>query len=289
MCADRKMIQNAHTNVKTTVLENQSMKGSLPLFNHPLDAPTAFTPEAVVEAIRAERRVPPEPIPPVCVLEFDGELTDWLVSIGAVKTSKSWACFHTTMFLLELDGFTCGIVPRTIGGAYAVLIAEQMAVSGARVVLGLTSAGRVSSTMPVPGLVVATSAIRDEGTSYHYLPPAELVTAPPEVARLLESELQTLPLPVLSGTVWTTDAPYRETERQLADYANAGVMAVEMQAASLFAFSEARRFPTGMVAYVTNGVGQPGKPFDKGTQMLEFDVLKRVCRAGMRFVLPSRV
>src|SRR3989304_5598150 len=246
MLVDRKLVQNAHANVKKTGLDDQPVKGSLPLFNHPLDAPTAFSPESVVEAVRAERRVSPEPIPLVCVLEFDGELTDWLVSIGAVKTSKSWACFHTTMFLLEIDGFTCGIVPRTIGGAYAVLIAEQMAVSGARVVIGLASAGRVSSRMPMPGLVVITRAIRDEGTSNHYLPPAELVTAPPEVARLLESELQTLPLPVLLGTVWTTDAPYRETERQLADYANAGVMAVEMQAASLFAFSEARRFPTGM-------------------------------------------
>ena len=289
MCVNRTLIQNANTKAKMTCLNDQHVKMSLPLLNHPLDLPSVFTPETVVEGVRMKKHVPTEPIPPVCVLEFDGELTDWLVSIGAVKTSKSLACFHTTMFLLEIDGFTCGIVPRTIGGAYAVLIAEQMAVSGAHVVIGLASAGRVSSRMPMPGLVVITRAIRDEGTSHHYLPQAELVTAPPEVARLLESELQTLPLPVLSGTVWTTDAPYRETERQLADYANAGVMAVEMQAASLFAFSEARRFPTGMVAYVTNGVGQPGKPFDKGTQMLEFDVLKRVCRAGMRFVLPSRV
>lgn len=154
------------------------MKRSLPLFNHDLDAPTAFSPESLVEAVRANRHLEPEPIPPVCLLEFDGDLTDWLVSIGAVKPWKSWACFHTTMFSLDVDGFACGIVPRTIGGPYAVLIAEQMAVSGAQAVLGLTSAGRVNSTMPVPGLVVVTSAIRDEGTSYHYLPPAEVVDAP---------------------------------------------------------------------------------------------------------------
>ncbi len=272
-----------------TVGNDQPLKQSHPLFNHDLDASTAFSPESLVEAVRVDRCLEPEPIPLVCILEFDGDLTDWLVSTGAAKPWKSWACFHTAMFSLEVDGFTCGIVPRTIGGPYAVLVAEQMAVSGARVVLGLASAGRVNSAMPVPGIVVVTRAIRDEGTSYHYLPPAELVDAPPEVARLLESELQTQPLPVLSGIVWTTDAPYRETERQLADHANAGVLAVEMQAASLFAFSEARRFPVGMVAYVTNGVGQTGEPFDKGTRMLEFDILKRVCRAGKRFVSSSSV
>jgi len=265
------------------------MKQSLPLFNHDFDAPTAFSPESLIEAVRTDRHLERKPIPPVCVLEFDGDLTDWLVSTGKVKPWKSWACFHTTMFSLEVDGFTCGIVPRTIGGPYAVLVAEQMAISGARVVLGLTSAGRVSSAMPVPGLVVVTRAIRDEGTSYHYLPPAKVVDAPLDVARLLESLLQTQALPVLSGVVWTTDAPYRETERQLSDHAKSGILAVEMQAASLFAFSEAHQFPVGMVACVTNGIGLTSEPFDKGTSIQEFEILKSICRAGIRFVSSSSV
>lgn len=260
------------------------MDCSLPLFKRDLNASTAFSPESVVNAVRTGKHLEPEPIPSVCVLEFDGDLTDWLVSTGKVKPWKSWACFHTTMFSLEVDDFTCGIVPRTIGGPYAVLIAEQMRVSGARVILGLTSAGRVSPSMPLPGLVVVTRAIRDEGTSYHYLPPAETVNATPNLAQLLEAELKKLPLPVLSGVVWTTDAPYRETERQLSEYAKVGVLAVEMQAASLLAFAEAYRFPVGIVAYVTNGIGQTGEPFDKGTSAQEFEILKQVCRAGERLV-----
>jgi uridine phosphorylase len=89
--------------------------------------------------------------------------------------------------------------------------------------------------------------------------------------------------------VWTTDAPYRETQRELAIHAADGVLAVEMQAASLFAFSEARQFPVGITAYVTNRVGQTGEPFDKGTCNLEFDILKRVCYAGKRFVLSAPI
>jgi uridine phosphorylase len=138
--------------------------------------------------------------------------------------------------------------------------------------------------MPIPGLVVVTHAIRDEGTSYHYLPPAETVEATPKLAQLLESELKILSIPVLAGLTWTTDAPYRETERQLSEHAKAGVMAVEMQAASLLAFAEAYQFPVGIVAYVTNGIGQTGEPFDKGTVAQEFEILKQVCRAGKRFV-----
>jgi len=263
------------------------MEETLPLLDHALDAPTTFTPEALLEAVRAERRLSREPIPEICVLEFDGDLTDWLVSTGAAKPYRSWACFHSTMFSLEVDGITCGIVPRTIGGPYAVLVAEQMAVSGARVVLGLTSAGRVSPAMPVPGLVSVTSAIRDEGTSYHYLPPAAAVGGPPLVSRVLESELRELSLPVLSGAVWTTDAPYRETEAQLAIHAKAGVLAVEMQAASLFAFSAARRFPVGLVAHVTNSFSGKDKSFDKGGHELEFGILCAICRGGKRLVSSS--
>ncbi len=265
------------------------MKDKLPLFDHPLDSPTAFTPEALVEAVRADRRLSTDPIPQICVLEFDGDLTDWLISTGAVEPCKSWACFHTMMFSLEVDGVPCGIVPRTIGGPYAVLVAEQMAISGAGVVLGLTSAGRVSHSMPVPGLVAVTSAIRDEGTSYHYLPPAARVDAPRDVAKFLKSELRKLSLPALSGTTWTTDAPYRETQEQLVGHAKAGVLAVEMQAASLFAFSEARRFPVGIVAHVTNSSEREGKAFDKGLRELEFRILQAICRAGKNFVLSQRL
>jgi hypothetical protein len=219
------------------------MQKSIPLLNHSLDAPSTFSPEALVQAVREQRGLEANLIPQVCVLDFDGDLTDWLVETGAARPHRSWACFHTTMFSLDVDGVTFGIVPRTIGGPYAVLVAEQMAISGARLVLGLTSAGRVASAMPVPGLVSVTRAVRDEGTSYHYLPPSDTVDAQPELANFLELELRKLSLPVLSGTVWTTDAPYRETERQLSGHAADGVLAVEMQAASLFAFSQARRFP----------------------------------------------
>ena len=192
------------------------------------------------------------------------------------------------MFSFEVDGNTFGIVPRTIGGLYSVLVAEQMAVAGARLVLGLTSAGRLSSKMPVPGLVAVTSAVRDEGTSFHYLPPRKTVKGPGDVARALQLELRNLPLPVRSGPVWTTDAPYRETQKQVAAYARAGVLGVEMQAASLFAFSSAREFPVGVVAHVTNSIGQTDDRFHKGGHQLEYEILKAMCRAGTRLVSRSR-
>ncbi len=257
--------------------------GELPLLHHPLDDPSAFTPEALVAAVRAGRAVLAEPVPAVCVLDFDGDLTDWLVAEGRVRPCPAWACFHTAMFQFEVDGRTRGIVPRTIGGPYAVLIAEQLAVSGANVILGLTSAGRVDPDLPIPSIVIATSAIRDEGTSYHYLPASGTVDAPLALAQVLFAELLALGLRTSQGQVWTTDAPYRETSAQLAAYAAAGVSAVEMQAASLFAFAAARGAAVGIVAQVSNAVDHTGQPFDKGQPIDSHLVLDGMCRAGHRF------
>jgi uridine phosphorylase len=258
----------------------------IPLLAHSLDAPTAFTPEALIGAVRAERGLACEPVPAVCVLEFDGDLTDWLVASGAGRPWKPWACFHTAMYSIEVDGTPCGVVPRTIGGPYAVLVAEQLRASGARVVLGLTSAGRVSGSLPVPSLVVPTEAIRDEGTSYHYLPASRSVVADAQLANCLAIGLQGLGLPISRGAVWTTDAPYRETNQQLAHHAKRGVLAVEMQAASLFAFALARGMPVGMVAHVTNAVDHSQDPFNKGSHAFGQRVLEMMCRAAKTYMDP---
>ena len=260
----------------------------IPLLAHPLEAPAAFTPEALLEAVRVARGLPRgDAVPPVCILDFDGDLTDWLVATGAATPWKSWACFHTTMQALEVDGTPCGVIPRTIGGPYAALIAEQLKASRAQVILGLTSAGRVAASVPVPSLVVATAAIRDEGTSYHYLPASRPAVAHAALANSLLLGLEGFGVPVRSGSVWTTDAPYRETKQQLAEYAQQGVLAVEMQAASLFAFAIARSIPVGIVAHVTNAVDHEQTPFDKGSQEFSQRLLEAICRAAKSFLRGS--
>jgi uridine phosphorylase len=254
-----------------------------PLLHHETDSPSEFTPDELVSAVRTARGLPDVAVPPICVLDFDGDLTDWLVREGRATPFEPWACFHTTMYVLETDGDCYGIIPRTIGGPYAVLIAEQLYVSGARLILGLTSAGRVAPSLPLPSFVVVTSAVRDEGTSFHYLPPAEKVYCPTPITDLLADEMSRLGSTV-EGSVWTTDAPYRETIAQLQRYAAAGVLAVEMQAASLFAFAIARKASVGVVAHVTNAIDHRDEQFDKGTEEHGFLLLQAMLRAGGRYL-----
>jgi uridine phosphorylase len=254
--------------------------GAPPILSHALDHPSAFTPENLIDDVRRSRHIPGGTVPPLCILEFDGDLTDWLVRDGIAKPFAPWACFHTSMFTMDLEGVSCGIIARTIGGPYAVLIAEQLHAAGAKLIFGLTSAGRVSPDLPLPCLVVATSAIRDEGTSYHYLPPEREVACNSPVVPLLERELLATGWAVRSGKVWTTDAPYREPRVQLQEWAREGALAVEMQAASLFAFAIARRASVASVAMVSNAVDHAGAQFDTGSQEDGLRILNAIARAA---------
>jgi hypothetical protein len=73
----------------------------------------------------AAKGLPDVTVPSSCVLDFDGDLTDWLVHRHVAVLFEPWACFHTTMYPLETDGVRCGIIPRTIGGPYSVLIGSS--------------------------------------------------------------------------------------------------------------------------------------------------------------------
>ena len=231
--------------------------------------------------------MPEERIPPICILEFDGDLTDWLVRQDLAKPFPSWPCFHTAMYSVDAGSGTCGLIARTIGGPYAVLIAEQLFAAGAQLIVGITSAGRVAPSLSLPSIVIATAAIRDEGTSHHYLPPAERVECPTAIGKFLVSELRALSVVVHEGLVWTTDAPYRETAVQLRHWAEQEVLAVEMQAASLFAFAKARAANVAVVARVSNAVDHQGEQFDTGTNQEGLKIIKAIVRAGEQFLHAS--
>ena len=229
--------------------------------------------------VRLQRQIGNEAMPDICFLDFDGDLTDWLVERKIAVPFRSWACFHTSMFVMELAAIRCGIIARTIGGPYAVLIAEQLQTAGVRLIAGLTSAGRVSAELPIPSLVVADSAIRDEGTSYHYLAPGNEVQCQANVTTVAR-ELAAAGFTVRTGKVWTTDAPYRETNAQFRKWTARGALAVEMQAASLFAFANARRAKVVVVARVSNAVDHEGSQFDTGSNDAGLTILTAIARAA---------
>ena len=120
-------------------------------------------------------------------------------------------------------------------------------------------AGRHTYQFAVDGdIVVCERAIRDEGTSYHYLPGAKYATASPKLTAVLCAAMRNRGIPFRMGTSWTTDAPYRETVEELRLYRAEGVATVEMEAAALFAVGAFRGVSVSSVFAVSDRLSEEG-------------------------------
>jgi uridine phosphorylase len=169
----------------------------------------------------------------------------------------------------EMHGFTVGerevgIVGCAVGAPYAVLVAEQAFAAGCRMLISVTSAGQITSIGPTPYFVVIERALRDEGTSHHYLPLSEFADASPALVTVAMEALREAGSAFHIGATWTTDAPFRETQRAVEAARAQGILAVEMEAAALYAFAQARGRPVLCLAHVTNTMAQAGDDFEKG-------------------------
>jgi uridine phosphorylase len=227
-------------------------------------AESVFQVENMLREARRQKGLPLEPVPSVCVLDPDGDIVRRLRKEGRARPSAGWACYHTVLDEFELDGKTLGVVGCAVGSSFAVLVAEQLVASGCRLLISITSAGQITALGPPPYFVLIDRALRDEGTSHHYVAPAEFSQANPGLIAMLRPYLSNLPEPIHIGASWTTDAPFRETERAIEARRTQGIAAVEMEAAALYAFATARRRHVICFAHVTNQMGQTEGDFEKG-------------------------
>jgi uridine phosphorylase len=246
---------------------------------HPA-APSAFTPENLLREARRQKHLAESPVPPVCVLDPDGDMVRRLRAAGRAHRDPTWACYHTDLYRLTEAGLELGLVGCAVGAPFAVLIAEQLFASGCRLLISVTSAGRLGELRPPPYFILIDRALRDEGTSYHYLPPAEFSTADAKLLELLRGAFAHLRVPVERGATWTTDAPFRETPEAIAAMTAKGLLAVEMEAAALYAFSQARRKPVLCFAHVTNQMALIEGDFEKGEADGTVDALAVIVTAA---------
>jgi uridine phosphorylase len=227
-------------------------------------AASVFEPANLLREARRQKGLPSTDIPEICILDPDGDILRWLRRAGEARRSPGWACYHTDLYEFDHGPERFGIVGCAVGAAFAVLLAEQLFVSGCRFLISMTSAGQIAARGPPPYFVLIDRALRDEGTSYHYLPPAEFAEADRGLVRHASGVLSALPEPVYCGATWTTDAPFRETAAEIERCRAGDILAVEMEAAALYAFARARGKPVLCFAHVTNQMAVAAGDFEKG-------------------------
>ncbi len=241
---------------------------------------SAFVPTSLLREARRQKGLADRPVPEVCVLDPDGDIVRRAKGAGRATRDPDWACYHTDLYRLSHGGVELGIVPCAVGASFAVLIAEQLFASGCRLLVSVTSSGQLVDLRPPPYFVLIEKALRDEGTSYHYLPPSEFSEGPPQLMTSMKGAFDELRVAVVRGATWTTDAPFRETPTAIAAMKARGLLAVEMEAAALDAFAAARRKAVLCFAHVTNQMAQVEGDFEKGEAYGTIDALAVIVAAA---------
>jgi uridine phosphorylase len=247
-------------------------------------APSIFTPDGLLREARRQKALPLASVPPVCALDPDGDLVHRLIAEGGARRDSAWACYHTELYRLERDALEIGLIGGAVGAPFAVLVAEQLFASGCRFLVSVTSAGQLVPRRPPPYFVLIERALRDEGTSYHYLPPAAFSAAPSDLLMLMDGAFDGLGGPIERGATWTTDAPFRETAEAVAAAQARGLLAVEMESAALYAFAAARGKAVLCLAHITNQMAQVADDFEKGEAAGTGGTLALILAAARRFL-----
>lgn len=228
------------------------------------DEPSVFLAENMLRESRRQRGLANGPVPWFCVLDPDGDIVRYLVREHRAEPSASWACYHTHLWEATVGPVRFGIVGGAVGAPFAVLIAEELFASGCTFLISITSAGKIAPDMPDSCAMLIDRALRGEGTSHAYLPSAPEIHADPVLIDAARRYCDEAALTMACGTSWTTDAPFRETATALAAAQEAGARVVEMEAAALYAFAQARRRAVVCIAHVTNAMAIIDNDFEKG-------------------------
>lgn len=262
---------------------------SPPLLRHKkFEQPSVFTPENLLREARRQKSLPQGTVPPVCILDPDGDILRYLLVNRQAQLDPAWACYHTELYDFKQDGLEFGLIGRAVGASFAVLVAEELFASGCQLLISITSAGQILPLRKPPYFVLIERALRDEGTSYHYLPPADYASIDQTLLKTLEGAFAQLTVPVDQGASWTTDAPFRETPTAI-EYCRAEhILAVEMEAAALYAFAQVRQKSVICFAHITNQMGRIEGDFEKGVADGSQDSLQIIIKAARQWLIKRR-
>lgn len=205
--------------------------------------------EAVVEPSRIIR--PLDDMPERAVLCFFQDVITQLSqrhTMRVVKSLKSEIGTHP-IYELETHGQKIAVFHPGVGAPLAGAALEELIALGCKKFVACGGAGVLVPELVVGHVVVPQTAIRDEGTSYHYLPPSREVAASAVAVNAIEKVLARHNVEYVAGKTWTTDGFYRETRAKVNARRDEGCLTVEMEAAAFFAIAQFRGVEFGQILY----------------------------------------
>jgi uridine phosphorylase len=201
--------------------------------------------------IEPSQVIQPADVPAHCIICFFRDVIERVAQERQAKVlvPNRWEDGPHPLYEIAHNGQRLAFFHPGVGGPLAAGLLEEVIALGCRKFIACGGCGVLAQNIAVGHLVVLDAAVRDEGTSYHYLPPGREIEADPRAADALVATLARRGVPYLVGKSWTTDAPYRETPHKIAMRRDEGCLVVEMEAASMMAVARFRDVAFGQVVY----------------------------------------
>ncbi len=221
----------------------------LPLLENDLSEP------GVVSAAASVARLRVEDMPEVAVLCFFPEVVDALGEAGArriclLRTELG----RSAVWELDLDGRRAAVMQPGVGAPASAMFMEVLVALGCRRFVAVGGAGALLPDLTLGHAIVVDSAVRDEGTSLHYLPPGRVVAADRHGVEVLAATLDAAGVPFRVARTWTTDAIYRETRTRVRRRQEEGCAVVEMEASALIAVARYREVSFAQLLFAADSL-----------------------------------
>lgn len=198
-----------------------------------------FNPTDFIAYVRGKGGLGGRAAPEAVILSYQRSLFDQVCSTHRVSQAEGY--FSHQLRYLDDEGGRVAIAGNFgVGAPAAAVMLEELIAFGVRRFVSVGTAGSLLADLPPGSLVLCDSALRDEGTSYHYLPGGGLVYPSETLTARLRSSLEARGLAFRTGPSWTIDAIYRETPDEIVMHSGKGALVVEMEAAALFAVARFR-------------------------------------------------
>ena len=206
---------------------------------------------ARVAMVEPSRLIKPRDVPEHCVICFFKEVLEKVIADqhAHLAVDSRWEDGPHPIYEITYQGRRLAFFHPGVGAALAAGLLEEAIAYGCRKFIVCGGCGVLEKGIAVGHLIVVSSAVRDEGVSYHYLPPGREVQANPAGVTTLVATLEQQGIPYRVGKTWTIDAPYRETAAKVDARRQEGCLTVEMEAAGLMAVAEYRGTVLGQVLY----------------------------------------
>ncbi|MEA4919665.1 MAG: nucleoside phosphorylase [Clostridiaceae bacterium] len=225
--------------------------------------------------IRPNSIIKPVDITEKCVLCFFSKAIEKILEEHPHRIAANFKAESLMLPVYELDykGEKVALIQAGVGAPIAGAQIEELTAFGCRKYIACGSCGVLQKEIAVGHLIIPTSAIRDEGTSYHYVEPSREIEANSYVVQTIEDTLSAQKVPYIKAKTWTTDAFYRETPSKIKQRKKEDCVTVEMEASAYMAVAQYNGVEFGQILYAGDNLGGEvwdNRSFTSRTEIREF-------------------